>query len=163
MRVPHCRRTPPGCTPEAPAPIAVRSKTATRAPRACNSRAIASPTTPAPTTATSRLSRTFAQVCERLRAEADLRERRGTPLAERRLRHESHLDCLLVGQREMAHEPPEHSVGRGVKRELASDACDPQPDGAAVDDRRVAVVGGGARDDRDDHRLAVGRILETEL
>ena len=54
MRVPHCRRTPPGCTPEAPAPIAVRSKTATRAPRACSSRAIASPTTPAPTTATSR-------------------------------------------------------------------------------------------------------------
>src|SRR5436190_22613936 len=54
MCVPHCWRTPPGCTPDAPAPIPARSKTATRAPRSASSRAIASPTTPAPTTATSR-------------------------------------------------------------------------------------------------------------
>src|SRR5260221_8118955 len=125
MRVPHCRRTPPGWTPDAPAPIAVRSKTVTRAQRACSSCAIARPTTPAPTTAT---SLTAAQVCERGRAEANLGERRGAARSQRRLRQEANVDLAVGRQREMPYEPPGGSVGRGGERESPSDARDPQPD-----------------------------------
>ncbi len=52
-RVPHCCRTPPGCTPDAPAPIPLRSSTTTLAPRSCKWNATDNPTTPAPTTITS--------------------------------------------------------------------------------------------------------------
>ena len=52
-RVPHCCRIPPGCTPEAPAPMPARSKTVTEAPRCFRWKAIERPAMPAPTTMTS--------------------------------------------------------------------------------------------------------------
>src|SRR5512132_4227670 len=56
--VPHCCLTPPGWTPEAPAPMPARSKTRTDAPRSARWSAIERPTMPAPTTATSGPART---------------------------------------------------------------------------------------------------------
>src|SRR6266542_2451008 len=53
MRVPHCCRTPPGCTPDAPAPTPARSNTRARMPRSRSCHATDRPITPAPTTATS--------------------------------------------------------------------------------------------------------------
>ena len=63
----------------------------------------------------------------------------------------------------MAHEAPGLAVEPGVQRARRPEAGDPQPHRVVPDDERVRVVGAPVRDDRDDHRLALGRHLEGEL
>src|SRR6266704_467197 len=103
-----------------------------------------------------------AQIAERPPLERDLTERRDAAVAARRLRLETDLGLPGV-EAEVADQIPAAPVLRSMKRKRRADPGDAEPDGDAVDDRGVAVVGRPLRDDRDDHRLALGRPFEREL
>src|SRR5581483_6694465 len=104
-----------------------------------------------------------AQVGQAARLEADLVEADLAAVAGRRLRLEPDRRIDALSEREMADELPLAAVRRGVERERLPRAGDAQPDVGAIDDEAVRVVRGSPRHDRDDHRLASGRVLEAEL
>src|SRR5262249_53898075 len=109
-----------------------------------------------------RVLRAVSERGQRLGGEGDLREGRGAALARGRLRQEAGLQRVVLHKPEVADELPVAAVVREVERTRAPDPRHAQPDRVPLDNGRVAVVRDTVRHDRDDHRLAVGRVLEAQ-